>query len=320
MLTKSLTVVTDLVRERLGRISGLAPCLDAHGEKLQVRSLDAGAQCIAVDSVPRWHEWGQRSRSDGAVFQAGELLGWKTHRHFGYRSYRVVRPDLARFGDCLQLPGWHGDIQEVDGLCASKSTLVRFSSLDAMARQEAPGLIDEVSSARLARLLERHEIRALRLRRSADHFVRHLWDGRLFLVNRSGSMHFAAARFMAARLGQGVALGGGLQLPSIEPQAVSSLRRDFELFAVSARDAFASIALHEALRRSHTPYLSKRMPRPHADTEVVFLPRDDRRSMALADEMRAAGFPDVGKHLSTLILRQHMNAARHGGGQAAMAA
>lgn len=320
MLTKSLTLVTDLVRERLGRTSSLAQCLDAHAGKLQVRALDGGSESIAVDSVPRWHEWGQRSRSDGAVFKAGELLGWNTHRNFGYRSYRVVRPDLAGFGDCMQLPGWHCDIQDVDGLCASKSTLVRFSSLDAMAQQEAPRLIDEVSRARLARLLEMHEIRALRRRRSGEHFVRHLWDGRIFWLNRSGSMNFAAARFMAARLEQRIALGGELQVPSIEPQAVSSLRRGFELFAVSARDAFANIAFHEALRRAYTPYLSKRMPRPYADTEVIFLPRDDRRSMAMADELRAAGFPDIGKHLSTLVLRQHMNAARHGDGQAAMAA
>ncbi|WP_051243350.1 DUF6685 family protein [Azohydromonas australica] len=320
MLKMSLTLVTGLVRDRLGRASSLAQCLDTNAEKLQVSSLDASPGSIAADSVPRWHEWGQGSRSDGAVFRAGELLGWKTHRNFGYRSYRIVHPDLARLGDCTQLPGWHCDIQDVDGLHASKLTLLRFNSLDAMAQQEAAKLIDEVSSARLARLLERHEIRALCRRRSGDHFVRYLWDGRTFLINRSGSVHFAAARFMAARLEQRVALGGELHVHSIEPQAVSSLRRDFELFAVSARDAFASIAFHEALRRSHTPYLSKRMPRPHAHTEVIFLPRDDRRSVAVAAELRVAGFPDAGKHLSTLVLRQHMNAVRHGDGQDAMAA
>lgn len=320
MLKKSLTLVTDLVRDRLGKTSSIAQCLDTHVEKLEAIPLDARLGSIAADSVPRWHEWGQRSRVDGAMFKAGEILGWKTHRNFGYRSYRVVRPDLAWFGDCAQLPGWHCDIQDVDGLNASKSTLVGFGSLDAMALQEAPWLIDEVSSTGLARLLERHEIKALRRRCSGDHFVRYLWDGRIFLINRSGSVQFAAARFIAARLKRRVALGGDLQLLSIEPWAVTSLRRDFELFAVSARDAFASIAFHEALRSSRTPYLSKRMPRPHADTEVIFLPRDDRRSMAMAAELRAAGFPDVGKHLSTLVLRQHMNAARHGHEQDAMAA
>jgi rhodanese-related sulfurtransferase len=197
---------------------------------------------------------------------------------------------------------------------------VRFRSLDAMAQQEAPRPIDEASGAGLARLLERHEIKALRRRCSGDHFVRYLWDGRIFLINRSGSVHIAAARFMAGQLEQRVELGGELQLLSIEPSAVNSLRHDFELFAVSARDAFASIAFHEALRNSRTPYLSKRMPSPHADTEVIFLPRDDQRSMAMAAELRAAGFPDVGKHLSMLVLRQHMNAACHGDNQEALAA
>ena len=107
---------------------------------------------------------------------------------------------------------------------------------------------------------------------------------------------------------------------SIEPQAVSSLRRDFDLFAISSRDVFANVGFHDAVRKSRTPYLSKRMPQPHSDTEVIFLPRVNRRSMALATEMHAAVFPDVGKHLSTLVLRQHMNAARHIVGQEAEAA
>jgi hypothetical protein len=320
MLKQSLTLVTDLVRERLGHPSSLSQVLDSHAKKLWVGSLDAKAGTIGADGVPRWHEWGQRSRSNGAVFEAGELLGWQTHRNFGYRSYRVVRPELAGFGSCMQVSGWACDIQDVDGLHASKSTLARFTSLDAMAQQEAPGLIDEFSSTRLARLLEQREIRSLRRRLCGAHFVRYLWDGRVFLINSGASVHFAAARLMAARLGQPVALGGELHVLSIEPQAVSSLRRDFELFAVSSRDAFASIAFHEALRRSRTPYLSRPMPLPHGDREVVFLPRDDRRSIAVAAEMRAAGFPDVGKHLSTLVLRQHMNAAGHGDGQHAKAA
>jgi hypothetical protein len=312
MLKKSLSLVTDLVRERLGTPLQLQRFLGDNAEKLHVPPLDTVPCTVSMSSVPRWHEWGEACRSGGVVFKAGGLLGWQTHRDFGYCSQRVILPALERFGCCMQIHEWHCELQEVDGLHDSDFELARFDTLDAMARQDMPMLINEVSSTRLAALLERHEIRALRRQRSCDHFVRHDWDGRVFLASSEASRYLAAARYIAARLGQRVALGSELRTYSIEPSAVSALRRDFELFAVSSQNTVASIGLHEAVRQLRVHYFSKRMPSPYAATEVIFLPRKDRRSMAVAAELRAAGFPDVGKHLSALVLRQHMNVVRYG--------
>lgn len=320
MLKNGLTLVSGLVRGRLGKPGSLSQFLDSHAERLQVDALDARPGGIAADGVPRWHEWGLPSRSDGVLFDAGELLGWKTHRNFGYRSYRIVRPELAAFGSCLRIPDWLCDIQDIDGLHATKPGLARFGSLDALARQATPMAVGEAARARLAGLLRRPELQALCRPRCSGQFVRFLWDGRVFLGNNVTPRHFAAARAMARHTGQPVALGGELCVLSMEPWAVDTLRRDFEMVAVSCRDAIASVGFHEVVRKSRTPYLSRRLPRPHANAEVIFLPRTDRRSMAVAATMRAAGFPDVGKHLSTLVLRQHVNAARHGGGRQAQAA
>lgn len=320
MLKSGLTLVTGLLRGRLGKPSSLSQFLDSHAERLQVGSLDARPGRIAADGVPRWHEWSQPWRSDGVMFGAGELLGWKTHRNFGYRSYRFVRPELAGFGSCLRIPDWRCDIQDIVGLHAWKPGQARFGSLDTMARQSTPMLVDEVSSARLAALLRRPELRALCQPRCSGQFVRFLWDGRVFLGNSTPSQYFAAARYIARRIAQPVVLGGELCVLSTKPQAVNGLRRDFEMFAVSCRDAIASVGFHEVLRMSRTPYLSKRLPRPHANTEVTFLPRADRRSMAMAATLQELGFPDVIRHLSTLVLRQHSNAARHGDGSQRRAA
>jgi hypothetical protein len=320
MLKKGLTLVTSLVRERLGTPPDLRQFLDDNARRLHVDSLDAELGNITADSIPRWHEWGDPSHSDGVVFKAGELLGWKTHRNFGYRSYRIVRPELAGFGSCLRIPGWRCNAQDVDATNVPKSRMEQFSPLRELPRQTMPGLIDGVRHARLARLLERQEVRSLSRQRSSERFVRHLWDGRVFLIDNGASRESTAFLQFAVQFGQRDAPGAELHVFSIEPQAVSSLRRDFELFAISSRDVFANVGFHDAVRRSCTPYLSKRMPQPHSDAEVIFLPRVNRRSMALAAEMRAAGFSDVGKHLSSLVLRQHMNAARHIGGQEARAA
>jgi hypothetical protein len=312
MLKKGLSLVTDLVREHFNRPLELRRFLTENAAKLQAPSLDTVPSSVAAASVPRWHEWAQASRSNGVTFQPGEIMGWKTHRNFGYSSYRVVLAELLNFGSGVRIPDWRCDIRQVQGLGALNTALARFACLDALAQHEAPSLVDEINSARLASLLARREIRALQRQQSIDHFVRYLWDGRIFLINSSGSRHFTAARYIAGHIGQRVMLGSELQLYSIEPVAVSGLRREFEMFAVSARDTVASIGFHDAIRQLRAPYLSRHMPTPFADTEAVFLPRSNRCSMAVAAELRTAGFADIGKHLSMLILRQHMNAVRHG--------
>jgi hypothetical protein len=319
MLKKGLTLVTGLVRERLGAPPGLRQFLHDNAGRLHTGSFDAKPGNITPASIPRWHEWGQPSHSDGAVFQAGELLGWKSHRNFGYLSYRVVRPELAGFGSCLAVPDWLCNVQDVDALHAATSRMEKSSSLKEPPRRATPEPVEGVRHPRLACLLERLEARPLHRQRSSEHFVRHLWDGRVFVTD-NGALRDFAADHVAAQFVQRAVLRGELRVFSIEPQAVRSLRSDFELFAVSSHNVFANVAFHDAVRKSHTPYLSKRMPKPLSDTEVIFLPRVNRRSMALAAEMRAAGFADVGQHLSTLVLRQHMNAARHIAGQEARAA
>ncbi|WP_157269126.1 DUF6685 family protein [Azohydromonas aeria] len=310
MLKKGLTLVTGLVRERLGTPPGLRQFLDRNADKLLVDMLDPQPGDTTAEGVPRWHEWGQPAHSDGIMFTAGELLGWKTHRNFGYRSYRVVRPELAGFGSCLRIPLRCNEAQDTAPIRGVRTPMEPFSSLMERPRPSPPRLVDGVGHTGQARLPHRHQVRPLHRQRSNEHLVWYLWDGRAFVIGDDASCDLAAVHRAAERPGRRVELDPELHVFSIEPQAVSSLRRDFELFAVSARDVFASVGFHDALRKSRTPYLSKRMPRPHRDMEVIFLPRVNRRSMALAAEMRAAGYPDVGRHLSTLILRQHMNAAR----------
>ena len=319
MLKKAWSLATDRVREQFGVPVALSRFLAQHARDLAVR-LEPASDALFLGSVPRWHEWGQAGTVRGDAFQAGELSGWSAGRYFGWRSTRVVLPDLASFGSCARTPRWRCDIQDVTGLQASKSELAKYDSLDAMALQGVRSMVSEVSRSRLNALLAHRELRFLRQPKASEHFVRHLWDGRLFLANGAGSPRFAAARYVAGRIGLAVPLCAELHTCSIEPLAVSGLRRGWELFAVSTRDTTLSTGLHEALRRLRAPYLSKPLPPPWAEAQVLFLPREDRRAMAAAVELRAAGLPDVGKHLSALVLRQHMNLARQGEGTQAMAA
>jgi hypothetical protein len=311
MLNKGLSQLTNRVREQFGVPVTLRRFLADHAQALQV-PLESAPQGLFLGSVPRWHEWGQARQGQGDSFQAGEVWGWQRVRHFGWRAHRRVLPDLAGFGSCTRTPRWQCELQDVVGLQASKSELAKFDSLDALAQQGARSHISEISRSRLSALLAHRDLRFLRQPKASEHLVRHLWDGRLFLANAGGTQRFAAARYIAGRIGLAVPLGAELRRCSIEPLAVSGLRRGFELFAVSTREPALAAGLHEALRRLRAPYCATPLPAPYTDAQALFLPREDKRSMAAAAELRAAGLPDLGKHLSALVLRQHMNLVRQG--------
>lgn len=319
MLHQGLSSLTSRVREAFGVPCTLRRFLAEHAQALQV-ALDASPQRPWLGSVPRWHEWGQARAGQGGGFQAGEVTGWRRVRHFGYRATRTVLPALAGFGSCTHIPRWRCDLQDVAGLQAAKSELLKVDSLDALAQQGARSHLAEISRSKLNALLAHRDLRCLRQPKSGEPLVRHLWDGRLFLANAGGTPRLAAARFMAARIGQAVPLCGALHSCSIEPLAVSGLRRGFELFAVCTREPALAAGLHEALRRLRAPYGATPLPAPYADAQALLLPREDARAMAAAAELRAAGLADLGKHLSALVLRQHMQLVRQGEGTQPLAA
>lgn len=309
MFKRGLALVTTLVREQWGVPVTLRRFLQDHGAALR-SELEISPAGLAAGNITRWHEWGEAWRDGGEDFQPGELPGWKMQRNFKYKPQRQVRQELLRFATCTRQPQWRGDIREVAGLQAGRAELAKFDSLDVYAQTRGRQHLTEITRARLNTLLANKELRFLRKPRPAEYFLQPLWDGRIFLLNGGGSPQFAAARFIAGQIGQAVPLAGELRRCSLEPVAVSGLRRDFELFAVSTRDAQASAGLHDALRRLRAPYLWKPMPQPHAQAQVLLLPRGDRRAQAAAAELRAAGLPDVGKHLSALVLRQSVYLVR----------
>ncbi|MDZ5460931.1 DUF6685 family protein [Azohydromonas lata] len=319
MFKRGLALVTTLVREQLGVPVTLRRFLQEQTEALRagLEILPAG---LAAGNITCWHEWGDAWRDGGEAYEPGELPGWKTQHNFKYKPQRQVRQDLLRLATVTRQPQWRGDIRDVAGLQANRAELVKFDSLDVYAQTRARSHLSEITRARLNALLSHKELRFLRRPKPAEYFLQPLWDGRIFLLNGGGSPQFAAARFIAGQIGQAVPLAGELRQCSLEPLAVSGLRRDFELFALSMRDPQAIAGLHDALRRLRAPYLWKPMPQPHAQAQVLFLPREDRRAQAAAAELRAAGLPDVGKHLSALVLRQHIYLVRQREGTQAQAA
>lgn len=279
------------IQEDFGRPASLYALLDDYPDLSCPPS--EPARNIASESVVRWHEWGGKD---------GDVLGWQ-YDFDTYQSFRTTRSEFANFGICKITEVWKCDIQDVDGLANSKTKLQDFDTLDRMVETKAPDLIDPITAERLRENLEYYGIRILHEKHS-DFFASYLWDGRVFLINSDGSHHFAAARYIAARIGLPVPLRGKLRTYAINEMAVSSLQRDYEMFVIS--DATnANLGFHHAMKNFRASYLWKELPHQHKDSIAILLPRSDSRSMKVAAVMREAGTFDLGLYLRGLVERQY---------------
>ena len=174
---------------------------------------------------------------------------------------------------------------------------------DAMVEANSRDMIDEISVAKLDKNLAHSEIRIIHKHDTSDHFTRYLWDGRLWLMNSGGSHHFAAAKYIAARLGQRVTLTGNLHTYSLNAIAIASLRRDFEMFVISDEAEICNAFL-DAMRTFKATWLWHHMPRPYGNTRAILLPRSEPRSMRVAAALRRAGVVDFGAYLTEIAARQ----------------
>ena len=242
---------------------------------------------IALSSVTQWHACRRHligSRPRGGYYEQESPLAVLTHREV--------------------VTGFTCDIQDVVGLFTSKSDLQRFPDLDALAETCAPNLIREISEPALRRNLEHPGIRILNQMGEAtgadDFFAYHAWDGRLYLMNSDGSHHFAAARYIAARLGRAVPITGALHRHHLQPEAVTRLRRDYATYVVPST---GWPIIQDALESYRAPYLSTCLPDPY-DHAVVLLPRCGMRATRAAAVLQQAGMLDLGEHLAALAARQ----------------
>lgn len=252
---------------------------------------------IAHSSVVKWHEWGKVSPFQWPRLNLGELKLWR-YSSGSYDFCYLTRDELKQFGVCSIKENWTCDIQEITGLCSSKSELTDFKCLDEMVESNSREMIDRISYEKLNQNLAHGEIRILH-ENSSDYFARYAWDHRLFLMNSGGSHHFAAARYIASRISMPVPLKGKLRYYSINPDAVFSLQREFDIFLLNDA-ANISMAFHHAMKRFRAAYIKKPLPSPLDDAIAIMLPHNDQRSVKVANVMREAGCLDLGVYLQSI--------------------
>jgi Family of unknown function (DUF6685) len=155
-------------------------------------------------------------------------------------------------------------------------------------------MIDSITEHKLQENLAWNQIRILRSDPALknDWFERHMWDGgRIFLINEGGSHHFAAARYIAARLHQNVPLSGRLKTYRIDQVAAAALCSRFDMYAFARDGAYGEFV--SAMSSFRAPFSVYRMPGPSAENQIVLLPTIDKRAVKVSATLRDHGFFDV---------------------------
>ena len=134
---------------------------------------------------------------------------------------------------------------------------------------------------------------------STDYFECHNWDYRIFLINSGGSHHFAAAWYIANRIGEQFPHHGKLYRFGLNVQAITDLLNDFEIFVIGEAEEF-NVEFNDAVRYYQADYYYCDLPKPYTDRQAIFLPRQKERSIQVAEIFKSEGFFDLGKYLMIL--------------------
>ncbi len=300
-MTSILQTLYDAIQEDFGRPARLSRLLGENGGECRIQ-LQPPRRGIGCGGVVRWHELGQPHYSQWPRRERGTLMGWTVRGGNDYGSFTVQRSELGAIGLCEVVEDWSCEINEVEGLSASKSSLENFDSMDEWIKFHRPRQVDAITPQKLEENMLHGEVRIIHAP-GVDHFARYSWDGRIFLMNHGGSHHFAAARYIAARLPKRINLRGSLYKYSLNAQAIASLRQDFEMFVIPSAGAIAA-GLRLAMEGFKATWLWQTMPRPFESTRAVLLPRAERRSRRAAAELRKFGVADLGQQLDALLETQ----------------
>ena len=264
---------------------------------------------IALSTVIDWGvlgDWNPMSHT----WHHRHCRGW----HFKdgrYRSFLIKILEFETLRHEIIIDDWECDLRVINGLSDSKSNLAQFSSLCELAAKNSPEMITNISKEQLqANLLHTgimvgRKWDAINIKSTADFFVTHSWDNRIFIVNSDGSHHLAAARYIAIRLDENVQLSSRLKIRALNTTAIDLLLDKFSILAINNAPAEQN-AFFQCMQKLNVTYIVKEISK--YDINCILLPKNQYRSMIAADTMRQLGFLDIGYQLRYVATNQRLAA------------
>lgn len=218
------------------------------------------------DQIIHWNRW------DNATFDKKYTLN--IMKKYGLTQQYI--PELEYLVTVHEVENWRCDIRDVDCLGASKSNLSLFKTIDDFATTVNHNLVSDISEQNLNKNLRWEGGRIL----DSPTFYCYAWDNkRIHLSNSGGSHHFSAARYLALQLNKKIPICGKQYTFHLNPQSVISLLNQFDLFSIDNKHWLFII---DECEQFGAPVGFYPAPQPFYNQTIIFLPRNNKRSMRIS--------------------------------------
>ncbi|HAT9776581.1 TPA: hypothetical protein JBD69_11275 [Legionella pneumophila subsp. pneumophila] len=284
-----LNLIVDSIQEGFLHPSRFIKKIKSHSQ-LQV-VLKTPPQTANSDQIIHWNKW------DGFYFDKKYTLNLRKR----YDSTLQYIPELEYIVTVNETENWWCDIRDIDCLGASKSDLSLFKTLDNFATTVNHNLITDISEQNLNKNLQWEGGRVL----NNPSLYCYAWDNnRIHLCNSGGSHHFSAARYLALKFNKKIPICGRLYTVHLDAKSVFSLLNQFDLFSVNSKDWFF---ISEECEHFGAPIGFYPAPRPFYDQTIIFLPRNNKRSMRISKLFKQIQLFDFSLFLLKSLKNQENN-------------
>ncbi len=290
--------IIDCIATRFGHPRALKRYLELNrlqsvGITLPQPSADMG---MAVMQWMYWCEGGYKLQSYWPT--SNKVLGWYVDDQGQYRGWQFELHMLRSLVRNTPPQPWSGDVRDIAGITTSKGPIEKYATLDEFAEHHCLDEIQEVSVDSMMKNW-RHEGRFVRSDSSI--LVRQLaWDDRTFWLNSGGSHHFAAARYLAGRLGKELRIEGQLLRCELVPDSVIELTK---CYAILGMPTESYDAIFPELENFGVPHFLAKSPDP-LKGRAIFLPLSEVRALRVARLLIQHGVFDLGAQLLADLNRQ----------------
>ena len=284
-----LNLIVDSIQEGFLHPSRFIKKIKSHSQ-LQML-LKTPPQTASSDQIIHWNRW------DSFYFDKKYTLNLRKK----YDLTLQYIPELEYIVTVNETENWWCDIRDIDCLGASKSDLSLFKTLDIFATAVNHNLIADISEQNLNKNLQWEGGRVL----NNPSFYCYAWDNnRIHLCNSGGSHHFSAARYLALKLNKKIPVCGRLYTVHLDAQSIFSLLNQFDLFSVNSKDWFF---ISEECEHFGAPIGFYPAPRPFYDQTIIFLPRNNKRSMRISKLFKQIQLFDFSLFLLKSLKNQENN-------------
>ena len=219
-------------------------------------------------------------------------------------------PMLNNLHSSTMIPNWSCEIQTITNISSSKSLLSEFTNLNEIVIQDSQDLISEITLENLSKNMSHYDSQIFH--KTNEMVSCESWSKTFTWHNTGGSHHFAAARYIAGKLGEKVPLRAKLELTFIDEEKFHHLFSQYEIFMISNRETEQYQLLFETLLNSKIPFITAPIDsyfsdnKDYSSLKLLAFYRTDSGSQPVISCFKRSSALNLYDYFHHLIVRQEL--------------